>query len=257
MHTQVNIAVAASDDTDRKLLVEAVSGFDQVFVSEFTIDENGKSQMLDSNPDVIICRHDGKMQRCDSLISWLDEQSKVRKVMTMLIVDEDVDHHVSDAVKNRLDQFLVGMPDVTEIQRNVSLLIRLVRSENEVMSSNKLNQDLKESEDKYRSIVNSLEDGYFEINHDGKILFLNASMERILAMEGHKVAGLSISDILEFESAARFNTLIDRVRHYKIHTRGERWEIKTVTGHYRVVELSLVPMQQSQNSAIRDRKSVV
>ncbi len=251
MHNQVKIAVAASDTPERVRIIEAIETIDQVIVEKYDLGKQDWSQLLAFNPDVVICRYDSSMRNCELLIKWLDDQARLRKVMTLAIVDETILKDISSDILRRLDQLLFGMPTFDEIRRNVSLLVRLVRSENEVMQSNILNEALKISEDKYRTIVNSLQDGYFEIDHKGRIRFLNASMERILALSGSQVLGHTMDELLVGESASRFTMLIDRVLQHRIHSKGERWEVKTSSGHYRVVELSLMPTEQPADTAIR------
>ncbi len=247
----VKIAVAASDTPERERIVGAIKSIDDVVVSTFDLGKTDWSDLLAFNPDVVVCRHDNSMRNCELLIKWLDEQLTYRKVMTMAFVDQSIVHSLETDILSRLDQLLYGVPSNDDIRRNVSLLVRLVRSENEVLQSNMLNMALKVSEDKYRSIVNSLEDGYFEIDLGGRILFLNASMERILGIPVSEVMGQTFGGLLVEESAARFSKLVDRVQQHRLHAKGERWEVKTSTGHFRVVELSLVPMEQPADNAIR------
>jgi len=181
----------------------------------------------------------------------LDKQAPVRKVATMVVVEKEHLHALHNDFLERVDQLLFEMPGEQELIRNVKLLVRLVQSENEVMRTQMLNQALKASEDKYRTIVNSLDDGYFEVDRKGKIQFLNHSMAKILAQESGQLVGREAGEILTEESANRLAALLQRVTQNRVQTRGERWEIKTLDGHYRVVDLSLVPMEGVANEAIR------
>lgn len=251
MRNSVKIAITAADITERETIARAIEGLDDVEVSQFKLDDSERSVMLAFKPDVIICRHDGSVHDCDTMLDWLGSESRERSVLVMVIIDKDKDHVLSESVLERMDQVAYGMPTDDELLRTVKLFVRLVLSENEVMHSNMSNQALKLSEDKYRTIVDSLEDGYFEVDKGGKVYFVNASMERILAMNAIDVIGRRLADLLTDESAVRFSALLDRVLHYRIQIRGERWEVKTNDGHYRVVELSLMPMDQSSQSAIR------
>lgn len=251
MRNSVKIAVIASDITEREALARAIELLDDIELSQFKLDEAERALMMSFKPDIIVCRHDGTPQDCDSMLDWLVSESKDRSVLTMVIIDQDKVGVISDAMLDRLDLLLYGTPGDSELRRHVRLMVRLVNSENEVLHSNLSNQALKLSEDKYRTIVDSLEDGYFEVDKAGRIQFANASMERILAMGAVEMMGKTMSDVLSDESASRFSSLLERVLQYRIHARGERWEIKTNAGVYRVVELSLMPMDQSSQAAIR------
>ena len=241
MMDQVNIAVTATDVDIRNFLVKSIEIVEQVRVSPYPFDDASRIKMLASKPDVIVCVHDGSHQNCQTMEAWLEEQAKARRVMTLLIIDPQHSESVSPQIERRMDQVLHHMPDAAELQRNVSLLVRLVRSENEVMQSMVLNEALKVSENKYRTIVNSLEDGYFEVDEHGRFRFLNDSMARILTSGGLNVVGRRFDEVLAKESSSRFEKLLEMVRTHHNTIRGERWEVKTDGGHYRVVELSLMP----------------
>jgi PAS domain S-box-containing protein len=251
MQNPIKIAVIAAGLTDRETILSIVSKIDQVSVRSFDFEDSDRLALRDFNPDVIICRHDGINRNCEYLITWMDEQALMRKVTMMVIIDKVNAQVLSERISERVDQVIFEIPDELELLQNAKLLVRLARSESEVMQTQILNQALTVSEDKYRTIINSLDDGYFEVDRDGRVQFLNASMERILSLDSGQIIGKQVGEILIEESASRLTTLIDRVLHYRIHTRGERWEVKTVNGQYRVVDLSLVPMEGTANEAIR------
>jgi PAS domain S-box-containing protein len=251
MQNQIKIAIIAVDSTTRNSISETLQEIDFVLVASFDFNELGWNALLDFNPDVVICRHDGTNRNCEYLLHWIDSQALVRKVTFMVIVDKEFAHVVSESVQNRVDQLLFDMPDDHELLRNVRLLIRLVRSENEIMRTHVLNESLAVSEDKYRTIVDSLDDGYFEVDETGMFKFLNASMERILAMDSEQVVGKKVDEILTEQSATRLFMLIGRVQHYRIHIRGERLDVKTANGRHRVVEISLMLPEPSSVSMVR------
>jgi len=251
MQNKIKVAVIAAGLNERNTILSIVSMIDEVLVKSFSFEDSDRLEMFDFNPDVIVCRHDGANRNCEYLISWVDEQVLVRKVTMMVIIDKDDARTVSERVWQRVDQVLFEMPDELILLQNAKLLVRLARSETDVMQTQMLNQALTVSEVKYRTIINSLDDGYFEVDRGGNVQFLNASMERILALDADQIIGRHVGEILIEESANRLKTLLDRVLHYRIHTRGERWEVKTVNGQYRVVDLSLVPLEGTANEAIR------
>lgn len=251
MQNSVKIAVTAPNITERETIARAIERLDNVQVLKFLFDEQERDSMLGSKPDIIVCHHDGTRHDCDVVLDWLSAESMERSVLTLMIIDRVNEASIGSEVLSRIDQIVYGIPSEEELLRHIRLMVRLVQSENEVMHSNLSNQALKLSEDRYRTIVNSLEDGYFEVDKKGKVIFLNASMERILAIRSADLLGRSISDILTDESGVRFSGLLERVLHYRIHVRGERWEIKTSEGHYRVVELSLMPVDPSSQTSIR------
>jgi PAS domain S-box-containing protein len=251
MSNQLKIAIIAADFTTSSRISHMLCDVDHTLIASFEFDESGWQALVDFVPDVILCRHDGSNRNCEHLIAWLDEQAFVRRVTVMVIIDRVCADVLSDSIRKRVDQLLFDMPDERELIRNVELLIRLVRSENEVMRTQLLNEALVVSEDKYRTIVDSLDDGYFEVDETGTFKFLNASMEHILSINSDDVTGKKVDELLTEQSAARFYMLLGRVLTYRIHIRGERLEVITKNGRYRVVELSLMHTKLGSEITIR------
>ena len=61
-----------------------------------------------------------------------------------------------------------------------------------------------QSEGKYRTIIESIEDGYFEISLEGKFLFFNESMCRLLGYHPREVVRMAIEDPMQPEQAEIF-----------------------------------------------------
>ena len=61
-------------------------------------------------------------------------------------------------------------------------------------------QALKESEEKYRTILESMEEGYYEINFDGKFTFVNDSMSSILGYPKKDILSLDYRQFMDEEN---------------------------------------------------------
>lgn len=64
----------------------------------------------------------------------------------------------------------------------------------EISQHKQTEEALRESEKKYRSILESIEEGYFEVDLNGKFVFFNNSMARILACPQDELYGLNFGD---------------------------------------------------------------
>lgn len=62
---------------------------------------------------------------------------------------------------------------------------------------------LKESEKKYRSIVQGMEEGYFEVDLGGRLTFVNEALSRMAGVPGEKLLGMGNRDFMSKETAAR------------------------------------------------------
>ena len=55
---------------------------------------------------------------------------------------------------------------------------------------------MRESEEKYRTIIESIEDGYYEFDTEGILTFCNSSLVKILEQSQHDIIGKDIHSIL-------------------------------------------------------------
>lgn len=65
----------------------------------------------------------------------------------------------------------------------------------DITDRKKTEKDLRESEKRYREILQSMEDGYYEVNLDGKIIDCNSAATRMLGYEEKELIGLSYKSI--------------------------------------------------------------
>lgn len=69
---------------------------------------------------------------------------------------------------------------------------------------------LRKSEEKYRTILENIEDGYFEINKEGQITFFNSALCKILGYLSEEIKGLDQTAIFdEKNSAGAYDTIND------------------------------------------------
>ncbi len=65
-------------------------------------------------------------------------------------------------------------------------------------------QDLRESEEKYRTILESIEEGYYEVDSEGRFTFVNDSTSRILGQSKAELVHMNIHQFLVDPSARTF-----------------------------------------------------
>jgi PAS domain S-box-containing protein len=67
----------------------------------------------------------------------------------------------------------------------------------DITSRKRTEEALKESEEKYRSIIESIDEGYYEANMAGKITFINESMGKILGLSRERLLGLNARQLFD------------------------------------------------------------
>lgn len=105
--------------------------------------------------------------------------------------------------------------------------------------------NLEESEDKYRKILESIEEGYYEINLHGELTFFNRSMARILTRKKRDIIGTNICQYLKEENIEPFKELLAETRLDKKHTATFESEFLISGGGRKIIELSISLIKNS------------
>ena len=97
-------------------------------------------------------------------------------------------------------------------------------------------QALKESEEKYRNILANMQDGYFEVDLKGNMVFFNDAACQIMGYSKDKLLGLNYREYMNAETAQKVFETFNRV-----YTTGETarlggWEIIGSDGTPRILE---------------------
>lgn len=72
-----------------------------------------------------------------------------------------------------------------------------------VLSRHRMEKELKENEERYRSIIEDLEEGYYELDISGNITFANDAMSRIIGISKTELIGMNNRDFMNPETAYR------------------------------------------------------
>jgi len=97
----------------------------------------------------------------------------------------------------------------------------------------------RESEEKYRMIIENIEDGYYEVDLAGNFTFFNSSMARITGYPPHELLGLNNRRIMETYQAKRVFEVFNTVYRTGLATKAFDWELIRKDGSACVVEVSV------------------
>ncbi|RJP85869.1 MAG: PAS domain S-box protein [Desulfobacteraceae bacterium] len=75
--------------------------------------------------------------------------------------------------------------------------------EREIASLRETVEALMESGNKYRSIIENIEDGYYEVDLTGNFIFFNESMARMLGYSGAELMGMNNREFMDPENAKK------------------------------------------------------
>ena len=126
-------------------------------------------------------------------------------------------------------------------------------------------QSLIKSENKYRSILESIDEGYYELNCDGAFTFFNDSMCKILGYSSEELRNLNIFDIVCTSNRLKIRNLLEDVRKSGHAIRSDELEFLKKDKSKGYFEISFSLIRNSQNDIfgyrgiaqnVTDRKKV-
>ncbi|MBM4350278.1 MAG: PAS domain S-box protein [Deltaproteobacteria bacterium] len=101
---------------------------------------------------------------------------------------------------------------------------------------------LRESGEKYRTILENIEDGYFEVDLAGNFTFFNDAVCRLLGYSRDEMMGMNNRQYMDNENAKKLYQAFNTVYRTGIPIKGFEWEviIKNGTKRYGEVSVSLI-----------------
>jgi PAS domain S-box-containing protein len=124
------------------------------------------------------------------------------------------------------------MNDESEIKQ--ALLQELVSLRQRVPE---LEEELRESEEKYRNILENIEDVYFEVDLAGDFTFFNPSLCRILGYTRKEMLGTNYKALMDAENAKKVLRTFNEVYVTGIPTKGIEWEVIKKDGSRLYIEV--------------------
>ena len=89
---------------------------------------------------------------------------------------------------------------------------------------------LTESKEKYHSILDNIEDGYYEVDLKGNLTFFNNSLSRLLGYSPSALAGMNYREYMSSENAQKVHQTFNKVYETGEPAKGFDWEIFKVDG---------------------------
>jgi PAS domain S-box-containing protein len=121
-------------------------------------------------------------------------------------------------------------------QIDSNLLIRAIRH---AIDRKRTEAALRESEEKYRTILDNIEDGYFEVDIAGNLTFFNDSLCRLLGYSRDEMMGMNDRQYTDQENAQKLYQTFNKVYRTGEPTKGFDWEIIRKDGAKRYIEASV------------------
>lgn len=111
-------------------------------------------------------------------------------------------------------------------------------------------EKIRESEEKYRTILENIEDGYFEVDTAGNFTFFNNSLCQIIGYSRSELMGMNNREYMDEKNAKKVFKVFNRVYNTGRPTKGFDWEILPKDGTRRQVDASVSPMRDNEENVV-------
>ena len=110
----------------------------------------------------------------------------------------------------------------------------------------RIEEALRDSEEKYQTIIQNIEDGYYESSVEGNLTFINDSFCKILGYPRDQLLGLNFRHYADEKNAERCYLTFNKVYKSGRATRVHDWEIIRKDGEKRIIEVSITLIVNSE-----------
>ena len=202
--------------------------------------EEGLKIVADTPPDLILL--DVLMPEMDGfeVCRRLKQEQKTRIIPVVMITALKEKEYCLKALEEGADDFLSKPVDKTELQARIKSLLRIRTYHNA----------LQESEERYRNILDNIQESYFEMNLAGDFTFFNDSLIKITGYSRDELMGMNNREYTSEETAKKMYTIFNQV-----YTTGEPseindYEIFIKSGETRTLELSTNLMKDQDDRPV-------
>jgi two-component system cell cycle sensor histidine kinase/response regulator CckA len=109
-------------------------------------------------------------------------------------------------------------------------------------------EELEASEEKYRTILESIEEGYYEVDMAGNVIFANSPMFKILGYSRDELIGMNNRQLMDEETAKKVYQVFNSVYATGTPSRLLDWELIPKDRSKRYVEVSVSLIKDSEGN---------
>ncbi len=243
-HKSLRILIVEDSEDDLLLMIRELKkgGFNPVYERVETASEM-RETLKEKQWDIILCDYKMPHFSAPSAIALLKE-TKID--IPILIISGKIGEETA------AECILLGAQDYI-MKDNMSRLCPAVARELEEADSRskrkQMEQALFESEEKYRNILENIEDGYYEVDLAGNFTFFNSSLSRILGYPKEEMMGMNNRQYTDKEGAKKFFQVFNQVYKTGQPTKEFDWQIIRKDGTKRHIEISVSLLKDSSGKA--------
>jgi len=133
-------------------------------------------------------------------------------------------------------------------EKHEQLDFTIIKLRKDIKEKNETEKALRKSEEKYRTILDSIEQGYYEIDNDGNFIFVNDYMCDLLGRCKSEIIGINYTEIMDEKNAEKVSNIFNNISNSNIPDKGFIWDLIKGDGTLRKIG--------SSASLITDNKGI-
>ena len=124
------------------------------------------------------------------------------------------------------------------------------------IGNTRLLDDLRQSEEKYRTILENIEEGYYEMDLDGRFIFINDSVSQIFETTARNIIGVPYQKFFDPAFVNRINQAIKHVSQTGRYIKSVESKIYRKDEGGRYVEISMLPIRNINGDRVGLRGTI-
>ena len=197
------------------------------------------------------------------LAGYTIDEIENKKKWTEFVIEEDLEIMETRHRFHRIDPS--AAPESCEFcfidrygeTRNIFLNINIISDTKQRIASllditenKRAEEALRLNEEKYRSILEEMQEGYFEVDFAGNFTFFNDSLRRFLGYSKEELMGMNNRQYTDKENSKKLFQTFNKVYNTGEPTEGFDWQIIKKDGTKRYVEASVSLQKDSSGKPI-------
>jgi len=176
-----------------------------------------------------------------------DDREMIRKKAIKLLKGKSSTPYEYRFTRKNGEEFLV-LEMITSItyQGDRAALVSFM----DITERKQMEEALRQSEEKYRTILENMQEGYFEVDLDGNITFCNNSMCRFLGYSQEEMIGINNRQLTDKKNAEKLFRAFNEVYQTGEPTKEFDWQIIRKDGTKRFIEASISLRKDSTGKSI-------
>lgn len=241
---RIGTALRLSEEKYNTILHNIVDGYYEVdLLGNFTFVNDSLPQMFNVEAEdltglnYLIYTEPDKSKRVYQIFNEVFQSGEPAKVFNWEIVKPDNERRMVEASVNLIRDEDGNPSGFRGIVRDVTDQVKAIEA-------------LQDSEEKYRNILDTIEDGYYEVDMEGNFTFFNDSLCHILGYSRERLMEIRNSDYMDEETVKQVFQTLDRVYRTGRSAKAFNWEIIREDGMRRIVESSISLIEDSRGNAL-------